>query len=112
MQLMNYHVCSIVGDGLTEATAFRPSIADDGVDFHVSALPTKPDGSPDSTWCLTKSSSNRNTLDARKMAVLPPQAAQTAQDALDSIIIEMGITPDIKRPEYAAALAMLNRDYT
>ena len=106
---MRYYVCDIIGDG-TEANPYRPTIADHG-DFSVAALPSMPDGSPATIWALAKSPVVVNVSGVRQIPILPPQAAQTAKDALNTILISMGITPDMSRPEYAGAIAMIYRDY-
>ena len=105
---MPYYVCDVIGNG-TESDPYRPDIADHG-DFSVAALPSNADGTPSTVWALAVSPV-QNAAGVRKLPSLPPEAADVAKTKLDEILATMGITSDISKPEYAGAVAMIDRDF-
>lgn len=46
-----YYLCDVIGDGLSEATAYRPAVADAGVQW-VWLMPTNAQGQPVQPWGL------------------------------------------------------------
>jgi len=46
-----YYICDIIGDGIEPETAFRPAIADEGVNW-VGSIPTDSNGQPLFDWVL------------------------------------------------------------
>lgn len=60
---LRLYLCPIVGDGLTNATAFRPKLS--GLADFAAAIPSKPDGSPQFGFavCMARAE-NWSTLDA------------------------------------------------
>jgi hypothetical protein len=47
---LRFYLCPLVGDGLSEETAYRPQLA--GLANFASMIPHNPDGTPKFNWCV------------------------------------------------------------